>query len=493
MLLCALAGCFPSREDIYREIGSSHLALYEEWHRGEALSELSLLQEGGELTLQRALELAMGHSQGIKDVLQEKEKARWRIVEAYGMVTPSVLGSASYTRVEERPGSALATPNSYAAGVTVTQPIFDSGAIGAAMRGATVYNCLADEQVRQEVQTVAYQVAHKYWEYRLATQLFEVQQAGLESSERQLKDVEAKLEQGLSTEFDRLRAQVEVANFRTAMIQERNKMQLSRAQLFREIGISQRSEAVPSEPFSFLPLTLSFEEAVRIALQKRPDLFKADMVVRLQKEAKNLIRSGLLPRLDAFLSKQWSRPDPTTYVDKWGSLWSAGLSLTWPLSMGTYGQMQEQNVVIRQSEIQRTDTFQKALLEVRQALLDLENAQEQVKAQELNQESARRAEELAVVAKESGVRTDLEVMDARAARVRAQGLYYQALYAHTIARMDLEKALGLLAPEPGTSEVPGHVPVPGRLEHFATDTDLPDSAAPGPVDVHEREGSGGEE
>ena len=76
------------------------------------------------------------------------------------------------------------------------------------------------------------------------------------------------------------------------------------------------------------------------------------------------------------------------------------------------------------------------------------------------------------------------IVRARAALTRARGFYYQALYGHTVARFSLQRAMGILGPQPGVVRVPAVPPSrPGVIEPFAiTPSPVPDNA-PGPKPI----------
>jgi outer membrane protein TolC len=57
---------------------------------------------------------------------------------------------------------------------------------------------------------------------------------------------------------------------------------------------------------------------------------------------------------------------------------------------------------------------------------------------------AREAQRLIQVGLKEGVNTALEALDARTALTRAAGLRFQALHAHAVARLMLDRALGRL-------------------------------------------------
>jgi len=61
-------------------------------------------------------------------------------------------------------------------------------------------------------------------------------------------------------------------------------------------------------------------------------------------------------------------------------------------------------------------------------------------------------------------------------------LYYEAVYTHSLARLTLQKAMGILGPRGGAAEPPANVQTsPGKIEEFPTDSagSLPESGNKG--------------
>jgi len=157
-------------------------------------------------------------------------------------------------------------------------------------------------------------------------------------------------------------------------------------------------------------------------------------------------------------------------VDAWGDSWTAGITATWPLFDGRAreGQVIREKAALRQKHIELLDVQERALLEVQQAVLSLRDAEEFVESQKLNQERASEGLRLANVGYREGINTEVEVTDARAALTRAKGLTYQAVYSHMLARLELQRAMGILGPRAGVTDVPAEVPVtPSHIGEFA--------------------------
>ncbi len=463
LLAVALAagGCISGAagpEQVYND----RVAVYERWQRGREADAETLPVLSGRLSLADAVKVALAYNKSLLAVLQDKRIARGRVVASYAEALPTVTAQASYTRLDEvtsfnAGGQWISTGelDNYAVDLSVRQPVYRGGAIRSAIRGAELFAHLTDETVRAGVQAVVYDVAATYYATLLARQLYEVNRQAVVSAEAHLADVRTKAEQGVASRFDVLRAQVDVSNFQAEMIRQQNRLNLARTRLLKTMGASQDTQVVLSDELTYHPIEPSEAEAVRLAYLRRPDLYRAELAVRLQSEAVRIARSAYWPRIDALFTQGWARPDPHTSTDDWGDRWTAGVQAEIPIFDGLRreGRLIEEKAALARRRIERDDATDQALLEIRQALLSVEDAEQFVASQRLNLERAHEGLRLAEVGYREGVNTEVEVVDARAALTRARGLYYQAVHDHALARLALQRATGGLAPPPGETAV----------------------------------------
>ena len=472
MVLALLAGC-ASERNMYGRLQSHRTRAYQQWRRARESEEASQALLSGALSLQDALKLAMTGNKSLQVALREKGIAGGVIMEAYANVLPTVSATAGYTRLDETPGgrsASIGDVDNYSAGLEVKQPLFRGGGIPAAWRAARWAALLADEQVRGAVQAVIYDVARAYYDTLLAQHLYTVNRDALESAKAHLRAVRVKRSQGVASDFDVLRAQVDVSLFEAEMIQQRNRVHLAKTRLLRAMGVSQDSTVMLSDELTYNPMKPALDEAVRLAYQNRPDLYQAEMNVQLQQEALRVSRSEYWPKVDAWVNHKWTNPDPHTSAANWGDAWSAGLSASWPLFDGfkREGRVRQEKEKLRQRNIQLVDTEERALLEVRQAILSLRDAEEFIQSQRMNLDRAKEALRLAEVGYRQGIADAVTVTEARAAVTRARGLYYQAVYDHTLAQLDLQRAMGILGSRSGDAREPKDVTArPGRIEEFS--------------------------
>ncbi len=457
------AGCVATRAEYYEGLGRRRAASFERWRTPDPdAPDRPLLT--GPLTLEEAVHIALAENTQIQATLQEKERARGRRIGAYSEALPRLGLTGTYTRLDQVPTVDLGVQtiemgnrDNYAWQVEVTQPLYKGGVMRIAQRAARIFSYLSDERVRSTVEGTLFMVATAYYDSLLAERLIEVHEAALESAERHLENVQARRRHGAATEYDVLRARVDVSNIRADLIEQQNLRDRAQTRLLRAIGASQQSEVHLVTDMVYQPFEPDLAESVHLALTNRADIYEAELSADLQAEAVKEARSFYLPRLDAFGQHRWARPDPQDATSsRWGDEWQAGLRLSWPLFDGfaREGRIIEQRALQRQAEILLADTEEKAVQEVQTAILELQNARELVESQRLNIERADRALELVQAGYREGVNTEVELLDARTALTRARGLYHQALHRHTIARIDLRRATGILGPPPGTTDEP---------------------------------------
>ncbi|MFH1550898.1 MAG: TolC family protein [Planctomycetota bacterium] len=469
---CLAAGC-TSRDALLRDVYTSRVDSYERWldvHRGETESEARLK---GKLSLEDALKLSLLHSKPLQAILEEKEKARGTIVEAYGEVLPTVKIRGGYTRLDEVGVSSvggreisLGSPHNYNASLEVTQPLYRGGAIGAALKAARIFALLSDETVRAEVQSTIYNVAFAYYEVLLAQELHKVNVEAVELAKEFLDDVRKRVKGGVGTRFDELRARVELSNFQAEEIQQRNKINRSTTLLLKEMGVSQDSEVVLSDELEHRAFEPNLEEAVKTAFEHRPDLYQRELNVRLQREAVKIAISRYFPSFDAFFTHEWSNPNPHDQTDiDWGRAWNGGITLEWTLfdGLSREGKLIQERALLRQSVINLVDAEENATREIHAVVLSVEDAEAFYESQKSNVELAEEGYRLVKLGREGGVNTEVEVYDAQTALTRAKGFYYESVYSHTLARLEMERAMGTLGPPPGFRSRPEDIQLPKTI------------------------------
>jgi len=448
-----LSGC-ATTQMVQHEIDQTRQEAFVQWQASRQVQETSQIVLNQPLTLDNAIGLALSGNRALQSVQQEKDAARGQILESYEGVLPRVSLNGTYTRLNDDgadvDGMHIQTTQEdhYSGTLSVVQPLFMGGKASAALRAARYYETLVDEQLRLTSQKTIFDTIRAYNLVLLATEQLEVTRVYSDLGLAHLDDVETRRKFGTASDFNVLRAQVEYSNARSEMIRYQNQLNTARTGLLKILGVSQESRITLTDSLIFEPLSASEEESVRNAFENRPDLALATLSEKLQQESLRAAHSEYWPTINGFYNLSRENPHPYlgTY-DEWDTAWNTGIQISIPLfnGLGREGRIAQERSKLEQSRIKTLDTRETALFEVRNALLSLEDATELVETQKLSVDQAREGLRIAEVGYREGTIDQVSVLDARAALTKAQLLYYQSLFEHSLARVSLEFAQGTLS------------------------------------------------
>ena len=427
-----LEGCL-TQEALYDDVRETRDKAYESWLRIRESGDIPIPAEN--LTMDESVRIALLYNKSLQAKIQEREVARGQLVSAYQLALPRVDASAA---------TATGTRDADSAQLVLRQPVFRAGGITAGLRAAKLYAFWSDESVRNTVQTVIKQVTTDYYAALLAENLCQVNRDAVTSAEAHLNDVRVKRVNGVASKYDELRAQVDVANFRAELIRQENNLVLAKTGLLRTLGTATDAQIHLQDRLKHVPVEVALEEAIKVAYKNRPDLYMAELNIRMQRENVRVLHSTYLPEVDLALSTGTARERDSD--DEWSGTQRAALEMNWPLfdGFGREGELIAAKARLKQREIELKSVEEDVFLDVQQALLNLKNAEEYVESQRLNLQHAEEGLRLAMTGYREGVNTEVEIVDARSALTEARGNYYKALFDHSMARLSLDQARGLL-------------------------------------------------
>jgi outer membrane protein TolC len=494
-LFLLLAGC-ASRDEVARDVRLARVKAYQQWQSRAERDDDRQPNIRGKLSLEDCVKLTLAHNKMLQRTLEEREIARGAEMSSRSAYLPGLTVTGEYRRLDETSSFEFPDPisgetqtlqagdvDNYSIVLTVTQPIYAGGAISAQVRAARLLSLFNDQVIRAATQDVVYAAQTAYYDLLLSQHMVEISEDAVRSAQVHLGNVEKRRAGGVVSDFDVLRAQVELSNFEADLIRSRNAINIARANLIRSMGVSQDSDFALADEFVFSPVEITIEQAVETAFRNRPDLYRQEYQIRQQREQLRIARSRYLPTVGAFFNQTWARPDPKAFIStdiQWGDTWQAGLQGTWPIFDGFQreGAILQEKARLRQAELGLVDIEETALYELTQALLSMENAEEFVQSQRLNLKRATEGLRLAEVGYEQGINTQVEMIDAQAALTTARVNYYEAIYRHVAAKLAVHRAMGTIveagktAPEPAL-EAPTEVEAPSGVNSSAPASGTP--------------------
>ncbi len=496
------------------------------------------------LSLEEAIQIALERNYAVRTAALDVATARAQVREAWGQVLPSADVASSYTRnlvqanpfagsdagglfdglnaiswlafnedarTDEDPstepitlgefrqrqqegfdnagividdgGNPFGVDNQFQSTLSISQTLYNGSAF-AAIKGARSLKDINQAALTQQQQQAIDQTRQLYYGALLAQEQVGVVQASVGRTQETLGETARRVAQGVLPKFERLTAEVEVSNQQTQLIEVQNAAALAKNNLMFALGLPVNQPValvgdlgLPNDLFLD---TVSLDDAIATALERRPDLEQARLAIQLQKVNRDITKSQYFPNLSAFanLSYIGNVPDNRTSVIQgadpddpfavttntsgffddsyWNPNVAVGVQLSWNLFNGfqTSYRVQQNTIEVQKAEIALEQGVQAAVLEVEQALRNLASSRQRIAGQQQTVETAQVAYEFASQRLTTGMATQIDVRLASTQLDQAQLGYLQAVYDYLVARSALQKAIGVVLPEPiGTSDV----------------------------------------
>ncbi|NJD38718.1 MAG: TolC family protein [Geobacter sp.] len=413
---------------------------------GQALATPQLL------TLEDCLKIAADKNLNIQKAKEYANYVQGRYVEERAAALPQLGLQAGFGYSKDNSTKALygaaQLQNNRTVDISLSQPLYTWGKIGAALRAAEVGLKTADQQLRLFRQAAFRDVSIAFYDVLLAKELHRLAQENLAQKERHHIEAKRKFEAGVATDYDLLAAEVELQNARPDLIRTQNSINVSRERLRFLLGPEQgeldvigRIESAPEQ----LP---GYADSLKIALDKRPELADQQLRIGINRELVVIANADDKPRLDLKGTAGWhqlelSDPGPTRRSD--GPAWSAGVYLTFPFFDGlrSRGRTQQAQSDLRTSQLQEQKLRDSITLELRTAHYTLAESAEIITALSGTVKQAQRLLQMAEKGFEYGVKTRLEVDDAQTNLLRAQSNLARANRDYLAASVTLQWAMGV--------------------------------------------------
>jgi len=443
------------------------------------------------LTLDDCIELALRHRSSIISARGSEDLAKANRLAALGSFLPNVSASYSYSKGETRdqevrvPYNAYeytdyeyfvdtievdgtqfpvlaqrATDSLYLVDMVSEQPDQSRTSKGyglsanLSLSGATFFDYFSARTAAQRAslnviaseQDLIYEVKGAFYAYLAAVENVSVQEDAVERSKEQLKLIESRFELGSAAKSDVLKQKVQYGNDRLSLLEAKNSVTSSKADLAYTVGLDPHSDVEFSTDYMQRSYDGTMDEAIQYGLDNQPTLLSAK---KYEVETGHDLRAAhmsYLPSFSAYGNLNWSdgsSGDTVLYNSKSNS-WTLGFGLSMNIFDGFSRERNVASAKIARNNARAALTEEKHLvsLQIKQAYLEIEKTSEQVK---VNEENVAAAEEDLKITQEKynlGAATILDLLDAQVSLKEAQMSKISSEFDYNLAVAALEHATG---------------------------------------------------
>lgn len=395
------------------------------------------------VSLSQVIAIALKNNPSLAASRSGVAAAQAGITQASAAYYPQVNASAGYDHIWRNAGSGTtdaADGDSYSAGLSVTQHLFDFGKTAAQLEKSTqdLESTRSDQRAVQN--TVVKAVKTSYFEALKKQHLMAVNQEALHVRQQHQAQAQALYKEGMRPKIDMIRSEVEVSQAQLALINARYALRRALSALETLLGgppvrgaYVLADEAPPPEPLPTL------EALIALAHTQRPEPAAVRAQIRATEAGRLAVQKNAWPDLKA--NGTYGTSGDAFPLDH---RWQLGVNVTWPLFTGyrQTGQIAQYDAEVSRLESQVDGRLLSVTEEVTQAFLGAHEAREAIMAAEISLKHARENLALARGRYGAGVSDAIEFSDAQVLYTEARSARVQAVYDHQKAMAELEYAVG---------------------------------------------------
>lgn len=426
----------------------------------QSISFLSLnAQDSVHVNLSKAIEIALSENPNIRIANRNIEAKKYYKTEQIASLFPSISLSSSYQRTVKKQKMSMqfggndmeievGTSNNYAAGINFSLPL---------VAAPTWFNLklseldvnLAIESARASKISLVNEIKKAYYTMLLAKDSYQVLLINYANVELNAKTVLDKYNQGMASEFDKLRSEVQVKNQKPQIISAKSTVELATMMLKVLIGVD------INEPIIFDGQLADYESELQnyqtisantLNLSGNSDLKQLDIAQKQLEMSQKLIKSAACPTLAFSGNYQYmTMANDFKFSNyNWFPYSTVGLSLQVPILswVGTSYKIKQSKLSIANLQDQKQFLEKNLRVGISNSMMNIDNAIEELAS---NKETMMQAEEAYNIVQkqfEVGMATWLDLNSAELAMTQSRLLYHQSIYNFLTAKTELENILG---------------------------------------------------
>ena len=418
------------------------------------------------LTLGESVKLGLENSTSLHSSLMKVQSANAKSSEATASRLPKLSFGGTFTRLSEVPPYVVEIPflpapynefelspaiyNNYMTKVSLQQPLFTGFKVESGANMAELNSNATEQDYRNDKTDLIFDIKNAYWNLFKTQQVKSVLDENISQMQAHLKDVQNMLSQGLATNNDVLKVEVQLSNVELSQLDMANNIQLAMLNLNFLINqpLDTEIELSSSPSDSESAVIESLDQLVSNALAQRSDVKGMEYRVKASEAGVSFAQSGWYPQLYLVGNYYYSRPNqrilPTQ--DRFDDTWDASLSISFDIwNWGqTHAQVQQAEAQLEQANDGLIQIRKGIAMEVTSSYLSLKKSRESIA---LAGQGVKQAEENYRITNEkfkAGLASNSDVLDAEVAMLQAKTNYTNSLVDFELAQAHLQKSLGEL-------------------------------------------------
>ena len=424
------------------------------------ISAAGLFAQSTKLTLSESLEIGMKNSKELKISHSKLVSSSAQVTSANSQLLPQLGFSAGYMRLSDIPPFEVSLPilpkpiqispvilDNYSLKLSLQQPLFTGFRLTSLKNMAQLNYKASELDFNSDKNDEALKIQSAFWNYYKAQQNDKVLEENLQQIKQHLDDTKNFAANGLATQNDVLKIEVQYSSTQLQKIEADNMLDIARMTFNQAIGLPLDSQTeIEAGDLSTTKINYNLKDLFNEARRSRNEL--KSLQYRVEASAKNVTasQSTWFPSLYLISDYYYSKPNQRYLpaVDEFKNTWDVGVQLSW--SLWNWGYTSSQTTIAEQNKIQAETSLSQLKdaveIEVYQNYLTFKRSYDKVNVSKLGVEQAEENYRMIKDKYNSQVASSTDLIDAETALLAAKTNYVNSLVDYEIAKVRLDKSVG---------------------------------------------------
>ncbi|MCK4325696.1 TolC family protein, partial [bacterium] len=222
------------------------------------------------LTLNQSIEFALENNAEVLIKKEELKEAAAGIKEAKSGLLPQLTANADYYNYHDHPY--LTYEENYQTNVSLTQVLYAGGQLINSLRQSKLNLEATGEKQNRTRQEIIFKVKEDFYRVLLAEEFVRINQETLSLAEEQLRIARERYHAGEVSNYDVLRAEVEVATVKPELVKAENYFEVAQNEFKFILGLDLATPVKLKGEFDYLPGEVNLDDAFATVFAMRPEL-----------------------------------------------------------------------------------------------------------------------------------------------------------------------------------------------------------------------------
>lgn len=405
------------------------------------------------LTLDECLRIALNENPTIKVADMEIERVDYSKKETIGQLFPEISFGGQYSRTIEKQAMSMngqtfkvGSDNSYSVGFSASMPLI-SVQLWKSLKLSNNQILQNVEKARESRLSLVNQVENAYYGLLYAQDALNVLKENRETAKFNAEIYKKKFENGTASEYDVLRADVQVKNIEPSILDMENTISQAILQLKLLMGMDMTYNIKVAGNLSDYQNSM-YEKVLdtNVNLANNSSLRSLDLQTDYLKKALEVQKGAWFPTLALSANYNWtslSSGAPFKNLN-WNPYSTVGFSLSIPLFQGgrRYNKQKQAEIAYREMTWQRENLENALNLQVQTQFNNIQKSVSQIETNKAGVEQAVKANQIMEKSFRIGAASYLDLRDSENALMSAKLAYYQSIYSYLTAQSQLSYLLG---------------------------------------------------